>query len=357
MLFLTGPDVEALLFGQEKELMQLVGQAYLAHARGDSSLPPSCFLRLPEEPRSRIIALPAYLGPPFDVAGVKWISSFPENRRWGRARASAVVVLNSMTTGRPEVILEGSLISAKRTAASAALAATLLSGKSSPGRIGLVGAGVINFEVLRFLKAALPGVRRLVVHDTNTEQSWRFAQQVRHSSPDVEVAVAPCLQAVLDGTPLVSFATTALQPHVSDLSLCPCGAVILHVSLRDLTPEVILAADNVVDDVDHVCHAQTSVHLAEQAVGHRQFIRGTLAEVLNGTSAAPDPERLVTVFSPFGLGILDVAVAKRVCDLARAQGRGLLIDSFFPEAWPGDQYGAGDAAGGPTSLSPVAAER
>ena len=132
---------------------------------------------------------------------------------------------------------------------------------------------------------------------------------------------------------MISVATTAVTPHLSELSACAPGTTILHVSLRDLTPEVILSCDNVVDDVDHVCRAQTSIHLAEQLAGGRDFIRCTLAEVIDGRAAARRKAGGITVFSPFGLGVLDVAVSKLVCELGARHKLGTIIDSFSPPFW------------------------
>ena len=96
---------------------------------------------------------------------------------------------------------------------------------------------------------------------------------------------------------------------------------------------MILACDNVVDDIDHVCRAQTSIHLAEQLVGNRDFIRCPLADVLNGTAPEKRDAESITVFSPFGMGILDIALGKHVADLGRQQGMGVNIGSFLPVPW------------------------
>jgi ornithine cyclodeaminase len=332
LLILKGHEVLSLLEGREPELLRAVRLAYESHAAGNSSLPHSTFLRFPSDERNRIIALPAYLGDGFGVAGIKWVSSFPGNLDLGRDRASAVIILNSVRTGQPEAVIEGSVISAKRTAASAALAAQTLQTGGREANVGIVGCGLINFEIARHVRAACPEVSAFTVFDLDPERARQFAEKCR-GQLGVEAGVAADLGALLRGSRLVSFATTAVRPHLRDLSACAPGSTVLHISLRDLAPEAILSCDNVVDDIDHVCRAQTSVHLAEQAVGHRDFIRCTLADVLLGAAPARRDPESVAVFSPFGLGVLDLAVAKYVRDLAVEHGRGSVIGSFLPSPW------------------------
>jgi ornithine cyclodeaminase len=331
ILLLKGQEIASLLHGRELEIVDAVRRAYKAHAEGKSSLPHSTFLRFPDNDNNRIIALPAYLGDGFGVAGIKWISSFTGNLSKGMDRASAVLILNSTETGRPEAIMEASIISAKRTAASAALAAhTLLDGRAVES-VGMIGCGLINFETARFLRALLPGLKRLEIFDLSVERAQQFKNVCGELFGDVVVADAP--DEIFKNNSLIAFATTAIEPHVFDLSACAPGAVVLHTSLRDLAPEVILSCDNVVDDIDHVSRAQTSIHLAEQLSGNRSFIRCALGDILLGRSPAVVNPSAIAIFSPFGLGILDLAVGKLACDLSVKENRGLPITSFLPVSW------------------------
>ena len=323
-------EVLALLDGREEEIAGVVAEAYKLHAQQQSSLPHSLFLQFPDEPKNRIIALPAALSGGFNVAGIKWIASYPGNVEKGIDRASAVIILNSRETGQPFAIIEGSAISARRTAASAAVAAQAMRGTTPYTSAALIGCGLINLEIGRFLLTLCSGIKRLVVHDLVPERAHAFRDNIRRAFGNVQVDVAPDVRAALASAPLVSIATTAAVPYIADLSACAPGTNILHVSLRDLTPEVILSADNIVDDVDHVCRAQTSVHLAEQSTGDRDFIRCTLADILMGAAPARRDDASVAIFSPFGLGVLDMAVARLVYDLAIEQAVGTAVDSFLP---------------------------
>ncbi|MFG1780503.1 2,3-diaminopropionate biosynthesis protein SbnB [Micromonospora sp. NPDC049051] len=329
MLILTSTDVRAALHGREAEVLHAVEQAYLAHEAGRSALPHSVFLRFPDDDRNRIIALPAYLGGPEPTAGVKWISSFPANIGQGVPRASSAIILNSMRTGQPEVLLEGARVSAWRTAASAALAARLLPAETDQAGVTLLGCGVINFAVLRFLSQVVSGLTDVTVHDVSTERATAFQARCAEVLPSLTVHVETDQGRALGRNTLVSVATNALTPYLDTRLLRP-GTLVLHVSLRDVLPDAVLEAVNVVDDVDHVLRAATSVDVAARQVGHHDFIAATIGQLAARPQTPPrDPHR-VTVVSPFGLGVLDLAVAGLVVRIARDTGLGARIENFVP---------------------------
>jgi N-[(2S)-2-amino-2-carboxyethyl]-L-glutamate dehydrogenase len=333
ILLLKGNDISSLFQHRDREILAAVKLAYQIHATGDSCLPHSSFVRFPDNDRDRIIALPAYIGGDIDTAGIKWIASFPGNLSLGMERASATLMLNSTQTGHTKAIMESSIISAKRTAASAAIGAEQLKGSQKITTLGLIGTGLINFEIVRFLLSTCPEIETVLVYDLDRERAKQFGQKCCQLSNRLKIKIAADSNTVFQESSLISFATTATKPHVFDLSQCRSGTIILHVSLRDLSPEIILAADNIVDDVDHVTRAQTSIHLAEQQVGNRDFIWTTLGDILNGAAPANSGENKLAIFSPFGLGVLDLALGQLAYNLAIEQNIGETITSFLPTSW------------------------
>ena len=329
ILTLGGPDIASLLKGNERNIIDRVGEAYVIHGTGDSCLPHSVFVRFPNMRRERIIALPGYLGGNRNIAGIKWISSFPENYSLGISRASAVMVLNSMDTGRPQAFMEGSIISAKRTAASAALACDKLHAPGDIEALGIIGCGLINREIVRFIASLSRDIQSVLTFDICAGRAADWAESIRGIVGDVPIEHTDVVADLLSRCPVVSFATTAVEPTINDLSMCPKSATLLHISLRDLTPAAILMGENVVDDLDHVMRAQTSVHLTEKAEGNRDFLRGTLAQVLTGEIPPRDNPDAISIFSPFGLGVLDLALGNYTYGLAAERGIGTRLTSFF----------------------------
>ena len=329
ILIIGAPEVEAALKGREKGVLHAVQKAYETHSRGASSLPHSSFLRFPDSDNDRIICLPAYLGGDYQLAGVKWIASMPDNIASGMERASAVIILNDRVTGRPTAVIEGSIISKQRTAASAALASKVLA-PGEPEAIGFIGCGPINTAVAQFLTTIWPSVSRLMAFDLDPARAESFGAALLAQRLGANFRVAASLKEVLSECPMVAFGTTAITPYIDDLDSCPAGATILHISLRDLKAGVIVSNHNIVDDLDHVNRAATSIHLASEQEGHTDFVHGSLGDILLGDTNLPERDDRKVIFSPFGLGVLDLAVADLVLNEIIENGGGTHVKSFLP---------------------------
>src|SRR6266403_829246 len=270
---INGRTVFDIVRAHRSECIQIVREAYLAHADGRCVNPDSYFLRFPDKPDCRIIALPAYLGNGFDVAGLKWIASYPANIQRGFPRASAVLVLNSCDTGWM--------------------------------------------------------IEEVRLYDRSPLESEKFRNTACRLEQHRTVTVVPDVAQLVRACDLILFTTVASTPHIADATLFEHNPVVLHISLRDLAPEILLRSQNVVDDVDHVMKGNTSPHLAEQKTGNRSFVTGTLADIMTGRRSVNRSRPII--FSPFGMGILDLAVGKWVYDQAVASGQELRLSDFFYE--------------------------
>ncbi|MFB6958919.1 2,3-diaminopropionate biosynthesis protein SbnB [Streptomyces sp. NPDC056309] len=325
---ISGAQVQHALQDREAQIVDLIEATYRLHAAGESVNPPSYFLRFPDRPTSRIIALPASIGGPAQVDGLKWISSFPGNVQAGIPRASAVLILNDHDTGYPFACLESSIISATRTAASAALAADRLTrNRQRPTRIGFFGTGLIARYIHTFLTAVGWSFDEIGAYDLSHRSATGFCDHLQQTGTAARITAHDSPEDLIRSSDLVVFATVAGEPHVSDPAWFHHNPLVLHVSLRDLAPQIILASTNIVDDVEHCLKADTSPHLAEQLTGNRSFLNGTLADVMSGR-VTPPTDRPV-VFSPFGLGVLDLAVGKYVYDQTARSGELNVIEDFF----------------------------
>jgi ornithine cyclodeaminase len=324
----SGAAVDEILTGREPEVIDLIERAYLLHGSGRTTNPPSYFLRFPDKPTARIIALPASVRGENRVDGVKWISSYPDNLAAGLPRASAALLLNDADNGYVYACIESSIISATRTAASAAVAVRhLLREEKAAIRLGFVGTGLIARYIHRYLAALGLPIADVGLYDIDAEYARSFASHLEAAAPRSGVRIHATAEALVRNSDVVVFATTAAIPHIADARWFAHEPLVLHISLRDLEPELILAGTNVVDDIEHVLKADTSVHLAEKVSGRRDFIDATLHDAIVGDFAVT-PGRPV-YFSPFGLGVLDLVLGDFVHRNAVESDRITMIPNFF----------------------------
>jgi N-[(2S)-2-amino-2-carboxyethyl]-L-glutamate dehydrogenase len=321
-----GSTVKQVIDDNKKQVFDAVEAAYRLHGSGNTLNPDSYFLRYPDRPSARIIALPAHLGGAVQISGIKWISSFPENRASNLARASAVLILNDATTGYPLACIEASLISATRTAASAALAAEHISPNPFEGTLAVIGTGVIARSTVEWLLFRNWKFREISLYDVDRKEAEHFSKWLREQH-NLQANIQDRLEDAVSNSSLIIFTTTTLDPYLADEKLFEHRPTVLHLSLRDICVNVIRASQNIVDDVDHCLKAQTSLHLTEMAIGNRDFVSGTLVDVLEKKFNL-DYER-PRIFSPFGLGVLDLAVGNFVLEAAKSSGAAIALPDFF----------------------------
>lgn len=301
-----------------------VSESLRCHARGDVDQPLKPYVRPQgrdgEEHGGRFIAMPAYVGPPIAVAGIKWIAGFPSNRQRGLPRASGVIILNSLETGRPFAVIECQTVSARRTAAVAAIAFDHLA-PEVVSKVALLGAGPIAGAVVEALQTGGRPISQITVFDPCGERSRRLVRH-RDGGAAVHLTVAYSPQECVAGAEVVITATTGAAGYLESQWIAP-GGLIVALSLDDCTEELFLSADKVVvDDFDQCNREEKLLHrLVRSGRFRREQVYAQLGQLLVGDTAGRTSEDERIYVNPMGMAIEDLATAKAVYDSAVRAGR------------------------------------
>ena len=261
---------------------------------------------------------------------MKWISSFPGNIDAGIPRASAVLILNDHRHRLP-VRLSGGLDHQRHPDGGVRRAgrrpAQPGSGPPDPGRV--LRHRLIARYIHTFLTATGWSFDEIGVHDLSAESADGFRGYLERSGTAGRITVHDSAEQLIRSSDLVVFATVAGTAARHDPSLFDHNPLVLHVSLRDLAPEILLAATNIVDDVEHCLKADTSPHLAEQLTGNREFVHGTLADVMTGRVTFPPTGRWCSRRSASGSSTSPSAGTSTTRWSARATLH--VVEDFFHE--------------------------
>ena len=329
-LYLSQEDVVAAGGTDMPAVIDVIERAFRVKAQGQVFMPPKVMITWSDEPgteelHGRIMAMPAYVGGEFDVAGLKWIPSVPSNPSRGLPRANALVLLSDRETGLPLAVMDGTVVSAMRTGAVTGAAVRALADPAA-GVACLLGAGVLANTQLDALRAVLPGLREVRVYDPDGDRAARLG--ARHSTDGLRVHAVGSAEQAVRGAAVVVPATMAVQPTFAPEWLDPGVTVVLVSSLdgplelHDLTDLLV------VDDWQH-----ESTHpgrYAERLVGAGLIPADgsgavELADVISGRHAGrTDPAQRIVV-TPVGLAMDDVAAARYVYDNASRLGLGTTL--------------------------------
>ncbi|MBP5309683.1 MAG: ornithine cyclodeaminase [Lachnospiraceae bacterium] len=231
------------------------GENHNSHGSQVSFPKSSPFTNMPldEGDDRRFMAMPAYIGGPFDLMGMKWYGSNMANKEKGLPRSILTVMLNDKDTGAPLALMSANLLSAYRTGAIPGVGAKYLVRKDAKV-CGICGPGVMGKTSLAAIMAACPNIDTVKVKGRGKASLMSFIEYVGKEYPKLkEVKAVETVEELIRDTDVISFANSgstdpSTYPFVKKEWIKP-GAVLIGVSAFDMDSNELKTCSLVVDNI------------------------------------------------------------------------------------------------------------
>ncbi|MCW5609582.1 MAG: ornithine cyclodeaminase family protein [Rubrivivax sp.] len=249
--------------------------------------------------------------------GVKIVNVFPGNAARGLPGIHGVYALFDAATGVPLAVLDGSELTARRTAAVAALAADGLA-RADARSLLVVGAGRVGSIIPEAMRAVRPALRDVTVWNRTPAAAEVLAARLRdqgfvaRATADLAAAVpradiVSC--ATLSEAALVQGAWLAEGTHLDLIgSFAP--------AMREADGAAFARCRVFVDTDEALAKSGDLLQAVAEGAWETAALQGTLAQLCRGEAAGRRDAAERTLFKSVGTALADLAAAERVADAA-----------------------------------------
>ena len=157
----------------------------------------------------RFMAMPAYLGGKYQMAGMKWYGSNCENKASGLPRSILMMMLNDKDTGAPLALMSANLVSCYRTGAIPGVGAKYLAGKDSE-TVTIIGPGVMGRTCLLAFLSLCPKITTVKVKGRGLRSLHAFEEFVKKECPQIQqVIVCDSMEEAVKDSDIICVTSTA----------------------------------------------------------------------------------------------------------------------------------------------------
>lgn len=223
-LYLSEPDMIKAGVKDMKSCVDVMEDLLITLYKGDYVMGGAnhnshgCMIMFPDDPQfpgmpknaddRRFMAMPAYLGGSYQMAGMKWYGSNVENKKVGLPRSILMMMLNDKDTGAPLALMSANLVSAYRTGGIPGVGAKYLARKDSRV-VSIIGPGVMGKTSLAAFVSVCPNLDTVKIKGRSQRSLDAFTRFIREELPKIKnIEICDSVEEAVKDSDIISFTTT-----------------------------------------------------------------------------------------------------------------------------------------------------
>ena len=223
-LYLSEPDMIKAGVKDMKSCVDVMEDLLITLYKGDYVMGGAnhnshgCMIMFPDDPQfpgmpknaddRRFMAMPAYLGGSYQMAGMKWYGSNVENKKVGLPRSILMMMLNDKDTGAPLALMSANLVSAYRTGGIPGVGAKYLARKDSRV-VSIIGPGVMGKTSLAAFVSVCPNLDTVKIKGRSQRSLDAFTKFIREELPQIKnIEICDSVEEAVKDSDIISFTTT-----------------------------------------------------------------------------------------------------------------------------------------------------